>query len=136
MAPTRSCVPSGPAPPDAGEALRLRELLQQVARDRGTITYAEAARELRLPPPVIARIATLLEALMAEDAAAGHPFLAAVVVGRARAGLPAPGFFAAAARLGRFAGDPFGEEAVTWHRAELAETYGFHALDSPAPRRL
>lgn len=42
---------------------------------------------------------------MAEDVAADRPFIAAMVISKARGGLPAPGYFDCAARLGRFAGD-------------------------------
>jgi len=34
-------------------------------------------------------------------------------------GLSAPGFFDCARRLGRFAGDPDGQDARTFHAAEL-----------------
>ena len=68
---------------------------------------------------------------MAEDAAAGHPFIAAMVVSRARDGLPALGFFEAAARLGRFDGDPWSAEAMAWHAAELALAHAFHATPPP-----
>ena len=64
---------------------------------------------------------------MEEDAAAGHPFIAAMVVSRARDGLPALGFFETAARLGRFEGDPWGDEAAAYHAAELALAHAFHA---------
>ena len=37
-----------------------------------------------------------------EDAATDRPFIAAIVISKARGGLPAPGFFDCAARLGRF----------------------------------
>ena len=70
---------------------RLRVNLRMVAALRATITYHEAARGIGLTPPhVIHSLTTLLEELMAEDAAAGRPFIAAMVVSRARDGLPAP----------------------------------------------
>jgi hypothetical protein len=50
---------------------------------------------------------------MEEDAAADRPFIAALVISRVRGGLPAPGFFNCARRLGRFAGDPEGQAAST-----------------------
>ena len=79
--------------PDASAALpakaRLRVNLRMVAALGATITYHEAARGIGLTPPhVIHSVTTLLEELMAEDAAAGHPFIAAMVVSRARDGLP------------------------------------------------
>lgn len=121
--------------PDAGGGqparTRLRQSLCRAAAERRTVTYREAALGIGLAPPqLIQGVARLLEALMAEDAAAGHPFIAALVVGRARDGLPAPGFFEAAARLGRFRGDPAGPEAAAWHAAELARAQDFHAARS------
>lgn len=112
------------------EALRarLRANLRLVAGMGVTVTYHQAARGLDLGPPhVIHTVTRLLEALMEEDAASGHPFIAALVVSRARQGLPAFGFFETAARLGRFDGDPFGEEAIAYHAAELALATAFHA---------
>ncbi len=120
---------TGPSPmPAAPARARLRETLRELAAQRATITYRDAAGAIGLAPPhVIRHLATLLEELMAEDAAAGHPFIAALVVGRGCAGLPAPGFFEAAARLGRFTGDPEGEEAAAFHAAELRRAQAFHA---------
>ena len=57
---------------------------------------------------------------MAEDAAAGRPFIAAMVISKARAGLPALGFFACAERLGRFTGAATGSDAGVFHALELA----------------
>lgn len=106
----------------------LRRFLRHVAMDGGVVTYHEAARAIGLEPPhVIHSISVLLEAMMDEDAAHGHPFLAALVVSRAREDLPALGFFQKAGRLGRFAGDPFGAEALGWHAAERALATAFHA---------
>jgi site-specific recombinase XerD len=56
--------------------------------------------------------------LMEEDAAADRPFIAALVISKARGGLPAPGFFECARRLGRFAGDPDTQAAWSFHAAE------------------
>jgi hypothetical protein len=118
--------------PDASDAMpakaRLRANLRMVAALQATITYHEAARSIGLTPPhVIHSLTRLLEQLMEEDAAAGRPFIAAMVVSRARDGLPAPGFFEAAARLGRYRGDAWSEEAVAWHAAELALAHAVHA---------
>lgn len=60
-----------------------------------------------------------LEHLMEEDAAADRLFIAALAISKARGGLPGPGFFDCARRLGRFAGDPDGQDARTFHAAEL-----------------
>ncbi len=101
-----------------GEAARLRAALRPVAAMGSRLSYAQAAAAMGYGPPgAIARATALLEALMAEDAAAGRPFLAAVVVGRARGGLPGPGFFEAAERLGRL---PPGADRAAFHAAECA----------------
>ena len=84
------------------------------------ITYQELAKALQiLPPHSIHRVTDALERLMEEDAAADRPFIAALVISKARGGLPAPGFFDCARRLGRFAGDPDGQDAWPFHAAEL-----------------
>ena len=80
----------------------------------------ELTKALHISPPhSIHRVTEALEHLMEEDAAADHPFIAALVISRARGGLPAPGFFNCARRLGRFAGDPEGQDAWSFHAAEL-----------------
>lgn len=103
---------------DAEQLSRVREILQEVAARGATITYRELADELDVGAPhVIQQVAGLLERTMREDAAVGEPFLAAVVVGRAR-GLPRHGFFEQARALGRFHGEPGGREAAEFHRDE------------------
>ena len=98
----------------------LRAFLENVAKRRILITYQELANALRiLPPNSIHRVTEALERLMEEDAAAERPFIAALAMSKARGGLPAPGFFGCARRLGRFAGDPDGQDAWSFHAAEL-----------------
>ncbi len=64
---------------------------------------------------------------MTEDAATDRPFIAAIVISKARGGLPAPGFFDCAARLGRFDGDAAGQEAWAFHAAEFNAMVAFLA---------
>ena len=86
--------------------------LARLARRRETISYGALARRLAIPGPgSIATLTRALEALMVDDAAAGRPFRAALCEGKLRGGLPAPGFFEAAQRLGRFSGPFDGPEA-------------------------
>ena len=88
------------------------------------IAYQELANVLEiLPPQSIHRVTVDLERLMEEDAVADRPFIAALVISKARAGLPGPGFFDCARRLGRFTGDPGGKDARTFHAAELNAVY-------------
>ena len=101
-------------------AKQLRTCLQNMAAAGLTITYGALARLLELPPPnTIHQLTVALERLMEEDAEAGRPFIAALVLSKARGGLPAEGFFDCARRLGRFAGDPNEVEARTFHVTEL-----------------
>ena len=71
------------------------------------------------PPNTIQQVTEALEQLMAEDAVAERPFIAAMVISKARGGLPAPGFFDCAARLGRYSGDETGLTAGVFHAVEL-----------------
>jgi hypothetical protein len=107
-------------------ASRLRTLLEARAVLGQPLTYLEAAQALQLlPPQTIHQVTNALEQLMAEDVAAGRPLIAALVVGKRRDGLPAPGFFECAAQLGRFSGD-----------ASAAEQRAFHALEFSAALKL
>jgi hypothetical protein len=99
---------------------KARAFLESVAKRRILITYQELANALQiLPPQSIHRVTEALERLMEEDAAADRPFIASLVISKARAGLPGPGFFDCARRLGRVAGDPDGKDARTFHATEL-----------------
>ncbi len=101
-------------------ARRLRAHLQALATRRLPITYQQAAKGLLLSPPnTIHQVTEALEQIMAEDAAADRPFIAAMVISKWRGGLPAPGFFDCAARLGRFTGDATGPDARVFHADEL-----------------
>lgn len=82
----------------------LAEALSALASRGETIAYGDLARELALPNPgSIKQLTTALEALMAQDAKADHPFRAALCCAKMGI-LPAAGFFDAAVRLGRFDG--------------------------------
>ena len=99
---------------------RVRAFLENVAKRRTPITYQELAKALQIQPPhSIHQVTEDLEHLMEEDAATDRPFIAALAISKARGGLPAPGFFDCARRLGRFAGDPDGQDARSFHAAEL-----------------
>jgi hypothetical protein len=113
--------------------VRVRAFLENGAKRRVPITYQELAKALQiLPPHSIHRVTEALERLMEEDAGADRPFIAALAISKAHGGLPAPGFFDCARRLGkeinlgvkaapqcRFAGDPDGQDAWSFHAAEL-----------------
>ena len=74
------------------------------------MTYLQAADAIGIEPPQrIHQLARLVEILLKEDVEAGQAPLAALVVSRARGGLPAPGFFERAQRLGIFDGEHPGQ---------------------------
>ena len=101
-------------------ARRLRAHLQALAALRVPITYRDVAKAMLLAPPhTIHQVTEALEQIMAEDAAADRPFIAAMVISKWRGSLPAPGFFDCAARLGRFTGDATGPDARVFHAAEF-----------------
>jgi hypothetical protein len=103
-----------------------RAFLEGIAERRILITYQELANALQiLPPHSIHRVTEVLERLMEEDAAADRPFIAALIISKARGGLPGPGFFDCAQRLGRFTGDPDGQDARTFHAAELNAVFAY-----------
>lgn len=107
--------------PENRLAPRVRVYLRDLLAGDRPITYQALARELQLSPPnTIQQLTEALECLIDEDAAAGHPLIAALVVSRARDGLPAPGFFERAYRAGRLHSDP-----AAFHAAEFANTAKF-----------
>ncbi len=119
---------------------RLRNYLRGTAERAIPITYLALATALQLlPPNTIHRLTEALERLMAEDAAAGRPFIAALVISRMHGGIPAPGFFNCAARLGRSSIDATGVECRAFHTAEFKAAVAFWGGDShhkpsiPAP---
>lgn len=102
----------------------LEPYLDRLAREGRTVTYRDVAHALAVRPPhTIHQVAEALEATMATDAAAGRPLRAAVVVSKTRDGLPAPGFFDRARRLGRYDGPDRGPEAAAFHAAELEAVF-------------
>jgi len=106
---------------------RLRRILIELAQTETVVTYRDLAERLGLmPPQTIRRAVGVLEKLMAEDAEAGRPLLAALCVGRLRHALPAPGFFMTAEALGLFAGAPEGPVARDFHVRELARAFDFY----------
>ena len=122
-------IDNNPTNPLAG---RLRAHLQALAALRAPAPYRDVAKAMLLSPPhTIQQITEALEQLMAEDAAADRPFIAAMVVSTWRSGLPAPGFFDCAARLGRFAGDATGPEARAFYAGELHASVALWAGPCP-----
>ena len=75
--------------------------IMTVIKNKDQITYnALAATANMTGPNKIHRLTAWLEQLMAEDHDNERPLRAAVVISKARGGLPAPGFFDKAKELG------------------------------------
>lgn len=111
-----------------GLARQVRDDLRQVDPARLPITYRSLAEALGLKPPkTIHRVAEALEHLMREDATMDRPFIASLLISKARGGLPAPGFFKCARRLGRYDGAVSGPAARAFHAAELDAAITFLA---------
>lgn len=122
-------MPENKAPITPALAGRIRIHLQRIAVRGEPITYKALAEALELEPPNrIHQVTEALEWLMREDAANEHPFIAALVISRARGGLPAVGFFDVAKELGRFDGDPSSPDAMASHGAMLAAAAAFWSV--------
>ena len=105
---------------------RIRGYLTELARRRETITYRDLAKALEVQPPnTIHQVTNALEVLMQEDRANGAPFLAAMVVSKARNGLPAPAFFSFARSLGRLKESDTGPETHAYHAGELKSAWDY-----------
>ena len=105
---------------------RVRDHLFEVAAKAAPITYQALAKALELSPPnTIHQLTEALERLIEEDVTAGRPLIAALVISKARSGLPAPGFFECAKRVGRFKGDPVGPDASAFYAAEFNQAVKF-----------
>ncbi|MRH21952.1 hypothetical protein GH815_13200 [Rhodovulum strictum] len=107
----------------------VRALLSRRTPVDPCLTYQGLATALGLQPPgTIQRVAATLEETMREDAAAGPPMIAALVISRA-GDMPRRGFFDLAVALGRFPEEPRQHRAA-WE-AECAAVFGPRA-DAPS----
>ena len=103
---------------------KLDALLAEAAQQKSLLTYRQVAQALDLEPPhVIQQAAELLEALMRSQAKTEKPLLASLVVGRARMGLPAPGYFILLNELGMYQGSVDGEDARRIHAEQVQRCY-------------
>lgn len=117
---------------DASLPMRARRLLETAPEAELPLTYQRLAEALGLTPPrTIRRVALALEQLMREDAAAGRPLIAALVVSRQGEGLPREGFFELAVELGRFPQDP-AARAEAWRGEFERAVAGRDSHDSRA----
>lgn len=75
--------------------------IMTVIRNKSQITYNDLALAAKITGPnKIHRLTLWLEEMMTEDYHSGRPARVAVVISKARDGLPAPGFFDKAEQLG------------------------------------
>ena len=97
---------------------KVRRYLETLSAEDVPITYGQLARALRVSAPgSIRKVTGALEATMREDAAAGRPFIAALVVSRGFPSQPAKGFFDLARLLGR--GPDPGQSDADHYRQEI-----------------
>ena len=110
-------------------AHRIRAHLCEIAQTAQPITYQAFAKRLELSPPnTIHQLTVALEQLIDEDAAANRPLIAALVISKARAGLPGRGFFEYTKEIRLFDGDVLGPDASVFHEAELKRAVQFWRL--------
>lgn len=109
----------------SAEELDLQTRVKRVLLEtRYPISYGALAREVNLVGPgSIARLTTVLEQMMHDDAHAGKPFVAALCEGKMTGGLPALGFFQLASALGRYSGPSTGPLAVSFVQDERAKLW-------------
>jgi hypothetical protein len=106
--------------------LCVRTHLCRIVGQGTPITYQALAKALELAPPnTIHKLTVALERLIEEDAAADRPLISALVISKARDGLPAPGFFECAWRFGRLVDDPFGPMVPEFYAAEYDKAVEF-----------
>lgn len=104
----------------------MRAHLCEIAGHAVPVTYLALAKALDLSPPnIIRQVTAALECLIEEDATAGLPLIAALVIAKGRGGLPAPGFFECAKRVGRFEGQVSGREAEAFYTEEFQKAVAF-----------
>jgi hypothetical protein len=114
--------------PSAALAQRVRSYLLAQPACTLPLSYQALAQALGLRPPhSIHRLILALEWSMREDAAAARPLLAALVISRTRGGLPAPGFFDLATRLGYHDGAESGPAACAFHAGQVQALLGADA---------
>lgn len=117
-------VPPPRSPSAAEQAIsnlprRVRAYLDALPSAKPSITYGALARGLGMyVPGSIHKVTAALEITMREDAAAGHPFIAARAVSRGPTQSPGKGFFGLARALGH--GPQPDESELDFHRRQLA----------------
>ena len=110
-----------PAKPEAPRPA-LHEL--STLRQQKGLSLEALGRAVGISPAYLEMIALL-------DARAERPLRSALVVSQSVGRLPREGFFACAARLGRYAGSEGGPQAASWHAGEMTRVYEFDYPEVP-----
>lgn len=105
--------------------------LEQARRQRHPVTYRAVIERLELPTPAMRTLTAALEHLAYLDAQAGRPLRSALVISQGAGRLPRDGFFACAARLGRFQGGDSPLAAASWHAGEITRVYEYDYPEEP-----
>ena len=104
----------------------VREALIGLARCNCTVTYRDLAILAEIPSPhSINRLTRLLEELVQEDADAGRPLLASLVISRSPERIPGRGFFCLIHKLGLYEGPDEGPKAHEYHRDEVEMAWAY-----------
>ncbi len=109
---------------------RLRDLLQGIAAEQGTVPYQGILRMFDLPSPALRKLAQGLEILQWQDAVLGRPALTSVVVQK-NAPYPRAGFFRTARALGQYDGPDTGTQAQMWHQHQLEQVWAHYGAGTP-----
>ncbi|WP_419902574.1 hypothetical protein [Kiloniella sp.] len=104
--------------------LRIRNALENVAKQKTTISYRMLAIEAEIPgPQVIHKLTHCLENILREDHLKGDISLVPLAVSRGEPAVPRPGFFILLRDLGLYDGSDQGPEAITKHNLLVEEIY-------------
>ncbi len=104
----------------------VRAALIGLARCNCTVTYRDLAILAQIPSPhSINRLTRLLEDLVREDADAGRPLLASLVISRSAERIPARGFYCLVEELGLYDGPDRGQQARDYHREEVEMAWAY-----------
>ena len=101
---------------------RAELLLATLSAARKLTTYAEFADAARVPGPQrIYKLTKWLEISIRSDCSKNKPPRAALVISRARDGIPSPGFFSLCREIQLYDGPDQGPKAIAFHKKILQQ---------------
>lgn len=119
---------------EAERADAVRSHLCVIAGQHTPMTYHALAKAVGIDPPhSIHKLSIALERLMEEDAMAGRPLISSLVISKARGGLPAPGFFDCARRIGCLDRAASAIEAAEFYAGEVERATEYWARRTGQP---